>query len=80
MAEAADFERQRGQFGRRRAVFRRQRYGDLVEHGFVVADQLAFAPAFGGAGKNVQARAAQTAQSGKQAECGQHPRPVDALL
>ena len=68
VAKAADFFRYRRKSDSKVVIVRRQRGEHLVEHGFVVFDQLAFGAAFLRAAERIERRAAQEFQLRQQSE------------
>src|SRR5262245_9716426 len=74
MPEAADLLRDRREADREVMVLGRELAEHLVEHRFIVADELALGAALLGAAERIEAGAAQELELREQAEGAQHPR------
>src|SRR5262252_6491513 len=79
VTEAANLERQRGEFHRERVIGGQQAGEELVEDRLVLADQPPFEPPLLATAKDVKACAAEPAQPREDAEELQHPRAKAAL-
>src|SRR5262249_10114253 len=79
VTEAANLLGHSRDFDRERMVVRRKRRGELLQHGFVLADEAALGAALLRVAEHVERRAAQTPHAREDSEGAEYPGAIGAL-